>query len=110
MAAVIKVYYWPMLARGAALVRMLEHTGTPYEYISDSSKFGEVMSKWGAPTDCFAPPVVVDGDFVVSQSTATCMYLGKKLGLTPAGYDEFKAMQRMVSLREFSPFYFASVH
>lgn len=40
----IQVYYWPMLARGASLVRMLEHTGTPYDYISESSRFGEVLS------------------------------------------------------------------
>jgi hypothetical protein len=38
----ITVYYWPMLARGASLVRMLEHTGTPYEYISDRAKMAEV--------------------------------------------------------------------
>ena len=94
----IQVYYWPMLARGASLVRMLEHTGTPYDYISDSSRFGEAMSKWGAPTDCFAPPVVVDGDFVVSQSTASCLYLGNKLGLEPTGFNVFKAQQHMVDI------------
>ena len=56
------------------------------------------MSKWGASTDCFAPPVVVDGDVVISQSTATCMYLGNKLGLIPAGFDTFKAIQQMVDI------------
>ena len=31
MAKPITVIYWPMLARGASLVRMLEHTNTPYD-------------------------------------------------------------------------------
>ena len=71
------------------------------------------MSRWGGTGDVFAPPCVVDGvvddvsvkfrrnsdpamcsgDFVISQSTAAALYLGKKLGLIPAGYNEFKAMQ-----------------
>ena len=37
MAKPITVVYWPMLARGASLVRMLEHTGTPYDYVSDKA-------------------------------------------------------------------------
>jgi glutathione S-transferase len=72
---------------------MLEHTGTAYNNVSDRGKFADVMSKFGASGDCFAPPVVQDGDFVVSQSTACSMYLGKKLGLTPAGYNDYKCMQ-----------------
>lgn len=87
-----------MLARGASLVRMLEHTGTPYEYISDASRFGEVMSRWGAEGDVFAPPVVVDGDVVISQSTACAFYLGKRLELIPTGFDEFKAMQYLTDI------------
>jgi len=94
----LKVYYWPMLARGAPLVRMLEYTGTPYEYISDAGQFGKVMSRWGAKSDVFAPPVVVDGDNVISQSTASAMYLGKRLGLIPAAFDQFKAMQYLADI------------
>ena len=37
-AMTIKVYYWPMMIRQASLIRMLEHTGTAYEYISDRAK------------------------------------------------------------------------
>ena len=80
-----------MLARSGALVRMLEHTSTPYEYIDDSSRFGEVAGRWGSSTGCFAPPVVVDGEFVVSQSTACCMYVGDKVGLNSMpGFNSFK--------------------
>ena len=98
MAAMLKVYYWPMLARGAPLVRMLEHTGTAYEYISDPSRFAEVCSNKGAQGNCFAPPVIVDGDTIISQSTAATAYLGNKLGLTPPGFDQFKAMQFMADI------------
>jgi len=90
---VIKVYYWPFLVRGASLVRMLEHTGTPYEYISDKAEMSKLCSTWGATGTTFAPPVVVDGDYIIAQSAASCLYLGNKLGLTPPGYDAFKAMQ-----------------
>ena len=93
MPAIIKVYYWPFLVRGASLVRMLEHTGTPYEYISDKAEMAKLCSTWGATGTTFAPPVIVDGDYMISQSTATCLYLGKKLGLMPKGYDDFKAFQ-----------------
>ena len=90
----ITVYYWPFLGRGASLVRMLEHTGTPYEYVSDKAKMAEYASLFGSTGyDTLAPPIVVDGDTVISQSVPTCLYLGKKLGLQPPGYDEYKAMQ-----------------
>jgi len=92
--APIKIYYWPFLVRGGSLVRMLEHTGTPYEYISDKAEMAKVCSAFGATTGTtFAPPVVVDGEYMISQSVASCLYLGKKLGLTPDGFDEYKAMQ-----------------
>ena len=82
------------LSNGLDHRRMLEHTGTPYEYVSDKAKMAEYASAWGSTAgDTFAPPILVDGDVVVSQSIATCLYLGKKLGLEPPGYDVYKAMQ-----------------
>lgn len=94
----IKVYYWPMLARGAALVRMLEHTGTPYEHISDRAEMAKVCSSFGAHSTTFAPPVIVDGDYTIAQSGAATLYLGNKLGLTPEGYDQFKATQYVLDI------------
>jgi len=88
----MKVYYWPFLARSAGIVRILEHTGTPYEYISDKVQLDKVCSAWGAEGNTFAPPVVVDGDYVVSQSIAATLYVGKKL-LMCKDYDDFKAIQ-----------------
>jgi len=95
MSSSLKVYYWPMLARGAPLVRMLEHTATPYEYISDFAELSKLGSFKTGSGDVFAPPFIVDGDFVISQSTACTLYLGDKLGLTPEGYSAPKAVQYM---------------
>jgi glutathione S-transferase len=94
----IKVYYWPFLARGASLVRMLEHTGTPYEFISDKAEMAKVCSSFGATGTTFAPPVLVDGDYTIAQSGAATLYLGHKLGLTPEGYDQFKATQYILDI------------
>ncbi|GMH80378.1 hypothetical protein TrST_g12909 [Triparma strigata] len=94
MTTKINVYYWGFLGRQTPIVRMLEHTGTEYNMITDRAVFADVMSKFGnTSSDCFAPPCVKDGDFVISQSTACSMYIGKKLNLTPPGYDDYKTMQ-----------------
>jgi len=101
-AAPIKILYWPRLIRGAPLVRMLEHTGTEYEYISDKAEMAKYCSTWTKAItgeepvgDNFAPPVVIDGDIMVSQSIAAALYLGNKLGLSSSvpGWNEYKAMQ-----------------
>jgi len=96
----LKIYYWPMLARGASLVRMLEHTGTPYEYVSDRASISAVASCMGAAADVFAPPIVVDGDYTLSQSVACCIYIGNKVGLNPKcqAFDSFKATQYLVDV------------
>ena len=167
----IEIYYWPFLVRGASLVRMLEHTKTPYKYISDkaqmatvrcqdavippsprcvhcggslrparlrASRAAGVLCLWcderrhfratrcqgrrlprqpvrrflplpldagNAPSrtgvsKCFAHtishgtpvPVPVPTPLKTPPSPAG-LYLGKKLGLTPPGYDDFKAIQ-----------------
>ena len=96
----IKLYYWPMLARGAPHLRMLEHCKAEYEYFSSPQEFASVTTRFGSKnSNCFAPPVVVDGDYVVSQSTASCLYLGNKLGLNAQPkFDACKAMQFMLDI------------
>ena len=49
-----------MLARGASLVRMCEHAGAPYEYVSARDAMAPLCSVWNGEGDTFAPPVVVD--------------------------------------------------
>jgi len=90
----IIVYYWPMLGRAGPVIRMLEHTQTPYEHRGPPDLMA-MCSAMAGTGDTFAPPVVVDGDYAISQSVACALYIGKRVGLTPKGYDEFKAVQYM---------------
>jgi len=93
-APVLKVFYWPkMMIRNAPIIRMLEHTGTKYEVVSDFDQMSAVGSFKKGEGDVFAPPFVVDGDFVISQSTACAMYVADKVGLTPKGANQFKCFQ-----------------
>ena len=93
LASTVQVYYWPMLGRSGAVVRMLEHSGTPYEHISEFSEIAKRGSAFGGDAaDTFAPPIVVDGDFQISQSTAVTLYIGNKVGLNE-GLNQSKAVQ-----------------
>ena len=88
----IKVHYWPMMGRAGACIRMLEHTNTPYEHISDFPSISKLGSAWSGSGDTFAPPIIVDNEFTISQSTAATLYIGNKVGLND-GLDTYKAVQ-----------------
>ena len=78
----VTVYYWPMLGRAGATIRMLEHAGVSYTVKSEFPDIAGVGSAFGCTKyDTFAPPVVQDGDFMISQSTACAAYVGEKCGL-----------------------------
>ena len=96
----IKVYYWPFLARGGAVIRMLAEAGVPYEHVSDMGRMSQVCAAFGAttPSGNLAPPVVEDGDVFISQSIAASMYIGKKCGF-PAP-DDVKAIQLMDDIKD----------
>lgn len=94
----IKLYYWPIMMRGASALRMLEHTNAPFEWISDKAEMAKICSAFGAQGDTFAPPVVVDGKTVLSQQVAVTFYLGKRLGLVPKNFSEAKALQYMLDV------------
>jgi len=93
----LTVYYWPMMGRAGPVIRMLDYAGVPYTHKSEFGEIASVCGAFGAQTTVFAPPVVVDGDYKISQSTATAMYVGKKAGLTK-GMDEDKALQILADL------------
>jgi hypothetical protein len=62
---------------------MLEHKQVAYEHISEFPALAGVCSAFGAQgTDTFAPPMIIDGEFKISQSTACCQYVGEKCGFT----------------------------
>lgn len=81
-AGTVTVNYWPMLGRAGSTIRMLEHAGVPYTVKSEFPDIAGVGSAFGCSKyDTFAPPIVQDGDFVISQSTACAAYVGEKCGL-----------------------------
>ena len=80
---------------------MCVEKGQAFEHHTDMNEFGAAF--FGAESTNLAPPIIVDGDIVVSQSTACHFYLGKKLGFT-AGIDtladEAKALQYMQDMND----------
>ena len=98
IAADLTVYYWPMKGRAGSVIRILRAAGVPFTHKSEFSEIAGVGGAFGAKdTTCFAPPIVVNGDVMVSQSTAACMYVGRLCGFDE-GMDEDKAPQLMNDL------------
>jgi hypothetical protein len=92
----ITVYYWPMFGRAGSVIRMLEHGKHPYTVASSFDEISAVCSAFGCDAnDVFAPPVVRDGDLLISQSTACCLHVGQKLNLCDGITSTAKAMQYM---------------
>merc|ERR1712045_45475 len=97
------VYYWPMLGRAAAQIRMLEAMGTEFVHVSDRAKMAEHAASFGAQNaHSFAPPIVSDGTHSVSQSTASTLFLGEKLGLVEGITSSAFAVQYMADIVDWS--------
>lgn len=88
-----QLYYWPMLPGRGEFVRLvLEATQQPYVDIArrPESEGGGIAAvrAWmygqheRAPV--FATPVLVQGSFVLSQTSVICRFLGERHGLAPA--------------------------
>ena len=101
MSSPIIIKYWPILARGRGLFQMCAEAGVPFEHDTDMKGFGAAL--FGAESTNLAPPIIIDGDLTLSQSTATHQYLGKKFGLT-SGIDspgrEALALQYMSDMND----------
>ena len=92
----VTIFYWPMFGRGGAAMRMLEHAKVPYNHVSDMPSLAPKLSAFGGTTtDNFAPPLVIDGDEHISQSTAVCMHVGNKCGLNVGITNPAKAVQHL---------------
>ncbi|GGE23596.1 glutathione S-transferase [Aureimonas endophytica] len=88
----LDLYYWPSIqGRGEFPRLVLEAAGADYRDMArlDGVEGGGVEGmmafmegKRGHPVP-FAPPFLVDGDLLVSQSAAISAYLGETLGLAP---------------------------
>merc|ERR1712100_277510 len=93
----VTIYYWPMHGRASACFRICDYAGIEYTHKSEFPEIASVGGAFGAESTTFAPPIVVDGDYTVSQSTAAAMYCGNKVGILE-GVDMFKAFQLCADL------------
>ena len=110
-ATKIAVYYWPMLGRAGSLVRMLNEAKVPYVFKGPTDE--AICAAFGAETGNFAPPIVTDGEFSLSQTTALNLYIGTKCGFVPDALNPFLAakceflwgLAGSVRPQHFPPFY-----
>lgn len=96
------IYYWPMAGRAGAAIRMLDEAKVAYVHKSEFPEIASVCSAFGAAGSSFAPPVLVDGDTVISQSGPVAMYIGQKHGFDVPEGQTAKAAQ---FLNDFADFY-----
>lgn len=76
--------YWPEIQGRGEFVRLvLEQAGEPYTDLA-REKGADVVMPYLHSDVTFAPPVLLHGDFVLSQTTAICDYLARRLDLVPA--------------------------
>lgn len=82
-----ELFYWPQIPGRGEFVRLaLEYAGADYVDVArqDEKAVMSLIASKDAARPPFAPPYLRDGDLVVGQTAAILLYLGPKLGLTPA--------------------------
>jgi glutathione S-transferase len=88
-----ELFYWPSIQGRGEFVRLaLEAAGAPYVDVARERGTGRgvkalmaMLEGRAAPFTPFAPPILRDGETVVSHVANILLYLGPKLGLAPAG-------------------------
>jgi len=86
-----ELFYWPEIQGRGEFVRLaLEEAGAPYVDVARSKGKGQgvaaMMKLLRSHTETqfpFAPPILRDGEILVSHVANILMYLGPKLGLAP---------------------------
>lgn len=110
-ATLLTIFYWPHLARAAALFRMCDASGQAYQHLSSIADMASVTSsnKVHGPagtSGMFAPPVIRHGEYTVSQSVAGTLYLGQTLGFDPCKGEHASCLattiQHMNDLQDFT--------
>lgn len=87
-----RLYYWPGLPGRGEFVRLvLEDAGAPYEDVVREGPAGmkamiELLP--GGQGRAFAPPILRDGNLVISQTANILFYLAPRLDLPPDGEAE----------------------
>ncbi|MFT7519526.1 MAG: glutathione S-transferase [Kiritimatiellia bacterium] len=105
----MRLYYWNMLPGRGEFVRLvLEQAGVAYVDVARLSQelggtnAAVVAAMRGAlPGRApLAPPVLQDGELVLSETAAICAYLGAKHGLWPIGDASYSALQLQLTLAD----------
>src|SRR5271154_4972602 len=86
-----ELFYWPEIQGRGEFVRLaLEEAATPYVDVARSRGKGhgvaamtKLLRSHSEAQLPFAPPILRDGDVLVSHVANILMYLGPKLGLAP---------------------------
>ena len=105
-----QLYYWytpddtlgPFPGRGEYVRLMFEEAGVAYEDVCrKTNSIKDILAfmkgeKPGFPVR--APPIIQRGDFVMCQTPAIMMYLGKKFDLFPEGGPEEEAHASQILL------------
>jgi glutathione S-transferase len=103
------LYYWPNIPGRGEFVRLvLEEAAAPYRDVGRLSAeqgggMEAVAAFWAGKHEghpVFAPPVLTEGGFVLSQTAAICHFLGRRHGLAPgdeAGQAQALALQLTIA-------------
>lgn len=86
-----ELFYWPGLQGRGEFVRLaLEDAGAPYIDVARGQGEGQgdaammKLLRSNDPRPPLAPPILRDGEFVISHVANILQYLGPRLGLAPA--------------------------
>lgn len=93
--------YWPEIPGRGEFVRLvLEQAGEPYTDLAREQGTEVVLPNVHGDAT-FAPPVLLHGDFVLSQTTAICDYLARRHDLVPPGeQSRARALQLHLTLAD----------
>jgi glutathione S-transferase len=89
-----RLFYWAGLQGRGEFIRLaLEDAGEPYiDVVREDGRRGMAsmlaLIGGGEGRPAFAPPILEDGDVLVSQTANILLYLGPRLGLAPSGEAE----------------------
>jgi len=98
----LTLYYWEVSGRVGAILRMLGESKTPFTWKTEFPDIAAVSSGFGGPTDTFAPPVLKDGDSLISQSLAITVHVGTRTGYDKGISCHIKALQYMSDAYDFA--------
>jgi len=101
-----EVLYWPVKNRGNFVKLAFEEAGVPYKDISDqkelfanirSDRFGKQTYEEGGPYQAMAPPMIRNGDFMLSQSVVCMGYIAEKYGIRPRSNEDHARAQMLAN-------------